>query len=72
MPTDLPARMGDDLSRSHRGLLTERIARRLEHDIRSGEIQSGDELPSEREPAAQFGASRNVVGEVPRRRKRDT
>ncbi|MEU7749218.1 FadR/GntR family transcriptional regulator [Nonomuraea sp. NPDC049158] len=67
MPTDLSARMGDDLSRSHRGLLTERIARQLEHDIRAGEIQAGSKLPSERELAAQFGASRNVVREVLRR-----
>ncbi|UCM87147.1 FadR/GntR family transcriptional regulator [Streptomyces marincola] len=50
-----------------RGLLTERIARELEHDIRSGKIPVGAKLPSERELAAQFGASRNVVREVLRR-----
>ncbi|MBF8184989.1 FadR family transcriptional regulator [Nonomuraea sp. K274] len=67
MPTDPPAPMGLDLSRSHRGLLTERIARQLELDIRSGDIRAGSKLPSERELAAQFGASRNVVREVLRR-----
>ncbi|RFU84161.1 FadR family transcriptional regulator [Streptomyces triticagri] len=50
-----------------RGLLTERIARELEHDIRSGAIEVGTKLPSERELSAQFGASRNVVREVLRR-----
>ncbi|RPK38338.1 HTH-type transcriptional regulator LutR [Streptomyces sp. ADI92-24] len=52
---------------ARRGLLTERIARQLEHDIRSGEIAVGTKLPSERELAAQFGSSRNVVREVLRR-----
>lgn len=52
---------------AQRGLLTERIARQLEHDIRSGEIAVGTKLPSERELAAQFGSSRNVVREVLRR-----
>ncbi|WP_049569242.1 FadR/GntR family transcriptional regulator [Streptomyces sp. SBT349] len=52
---------------SQRGLLTERIARQLEHDIRSGDIAVGAKLPSERELAVQFGASRNVVREVLRR-----
>ncbi|MFE5960753.1 FadR/GntR family transcriptional regulator [Streptomyces rubiginosohelvolus] len=52
---------------ARRGLLTERIARELEHDIRSGEIAVGTKLPSERELATQFGASRNVVREVLRR-----
>ncbi|MFF4625334.1 enolase C-terminal domain-like protein [Nonomuraea jabiensis] len=55
MPTDPPAPMGHDLSRSYRGLLTERIARQLEHDIRAGKIRVGTKLPSERELAAQFG-----------------
>lgn len=50
-----------------RGLLTEQIARRLERDIRSGDIAVGEKLPSERELAIQFGASRNVVREVLRR-----
>lgn len=50
-----------------RGLLTERIARQLEHDIRTGEIAVGAKLPSERELSEQFGASRNVVREVLRR-----
>jgi DNA-binding FadR family transcriptional regulator len=67
MPTDLPAPMGYDVSESYRGLLTERIARQLEHDIRSGDIKVGTKLPSERELAAHFGASRNVVREVLRR-----
>lgn len=52
---------------AHRGLLTERIARQLEHDIRSGDIAVGTKLPSERELATQFGSSRNVVREVLRR-----
>jgi DNA-binding FadR family transcriptional regulator len=46
------------------GLRTERIARRLEHDIRSGAIAVGAKLPSERELAAQFRSSRNVVREA--------
>ncbi len=50
-----------------RGLLTERIARQLEHDIREGELVTGTKLPSERELAQRFGASRNVVREVLRR-----
>ncbi|WP_221354970.1 FadR/GntR family transcriptional regulator [Streptomyces beigongshangae] len=52
---------------AHRGLLTERIARRLEHDIRSGQIPVGQKLPSERELAVEFEASRGVVREVLRR-----
>ncbi|MFE8911124.1 FadR/GntR family transcriptional regulator [Streptomyces globisporus] len=62
-----PARPGPVADPARRGLLTERIARELEHDIRSGEIAVGTKLPSERELAAQFGASRNVVREVLRR-----
>ncbi|MET4927016.1 FadR/GntR family transcriptional regulator [Streptomyces sp. PSRA5] len=61
------ARSGPVAAPAQRGLLTERIARRLEHDIRSGEIAVGTKLPSERELAAQFGSSRNVVREVLRR-----
>ncbi|WWM28289.1 FadR/GntR family transcriptional regulator [Streptomyces sp. B21-104] len=61
------ARSGRAAAPAQRGLLTERIARELEHDIRSGEIPVGTKLPSERELAAQFGASRNVVREVLRR-----
>ncbi|NEC14997.1 FadR family transcriptional regulator [Streptomyces sp. SID8014] len=49
------------------GLLKERIARQLEHDIRSGRIAVGRKLPSERELAAEFEASRGVVREVLRR-----
>ncbi|MDQ0297177.1 MULTISPECIES: FadR/GntR family transcriptional regulator [Streptomyces] len=49
------------------GLLKERIARQLEHDIRSGRIAVGQKLPSERELAAEFEASRGVVREVLRR-----
>lgn len=52
---------------AQRGLLTERIARELEHDIRTGEIPVGSKLPSERELSVQFGSSRNVVREVLRR-----
>lgn len=61
------ARSGQAAAPAQRGLLTERIARELEHDIRSGVIPVGTKLPSERELAAQFGASRNVVREVLRR-----
>ncbi|MFF2452450.1 FadR/GntR family transcriptional regulator [Isoptericola sp. NPDC058082] len=50
-----------------RGLLTERLARQLEGDIRKGALAVGAKLPSERELAQQFGASRNVVREVLRR-----
>ncbi|WP_419993218.1 FadR/GntR family transcriptional regulator [Streptomyces boninensis] len=46
------------------GLLTERIARQLEHDIRSGVLEVGVKLASERELAGQFGSSRNVVREA--------
>jgi DNA-binding FadR family transcriptional regulator len=48
-------------------LLTESIARRLQNEIRSGAIPVGAKLPSERELATQFGASRNVLREVLRR-----
>jgi DNA-binding FadR family transcriptional regulator len=47
--------------------LTEGIARQLQDDIRSGKIPVGAKLPSERELAVQFGASRNVLREVLRR-----
>ncbi|MFD4647806.1 FadR/GntR family transcriptional regulator [Streptomyces sp. NPDC058441] len=73
MPSPVPssshgsAPAGPVADPAQRGLLTERIARRLEHDIRSGEIAVGAKLPSERELAAQFGSSRNVVREVLRR-----
>ena len=50
-----------------RGLLTEHIARQLEQRIRTGEWAVGAKLPSERELAVQFGASRNVIREVLRR-----
>ncbi|WP_085066985.1 FadR/GntR family transcriptional regulator [Catenuloplanes japonicus] len=61
MPSDEPFRP------AMRGLLTERIARQLEHDIRGGELATGAKLASERELAQRFGASRNVVREVLRR-----
>lgn len=61
------ARSGHAAVPAQRSLLTERIARELEHDIRSGDIPVGTKLPSERELATQFGASRNVVREVLRR-----
>ncbi|WP_430781465.1 FadR/GntR family transcriptional regulator [Actinoplanes sp. G11-F43] len=50
-----------------RGLLTERIARQLEQEIRAGTPAAGAKLPSERELAQRFGASRNVIREVLRR-----
>lgn len=50
-----------------RGLLTESIARQLQGDIRSGKLPVGSKLPSERELAVQYGASRNVLREVLRR-----
>ncbi|WP_159792384.1 FadR/GntR family transcriptional regulator [Puerhibacterium puerhi] len=50
-----------------RGLLTERVARRLEADIRKGVLVPGSKLPSERRLAEEFGASRNVVREALRR-----
>jgi len=40
------------------GPLYQRIARRLERQIGSGELQSGDRLPSERQIADELGASR--------------
>ncbi|WP_052849023.1 FadR/GntR family transcriptional regulator [Streptomyces avicenniae] len=67
MPTAAPSSSPGRAAPQQRGLLTERIARQLEHDIRSGEIAVGTKLPSERELATQFGASRNVVREVLRR-----
>ncbi len=62
-----PASPPGRVAPQQRGLLTERIARQLEHDIRSGTFAVGAKLPSERELATQFGASRNVVREVLRR-----
>ncbi|GAA2795782.1 FadR/GntR family transcriptional regulator [Crossiella cryophila] len=50
-----------------RGLLTETISRQLRQEILSGEPATGAKLPSERELAVRFGASRNVVREVLRR-----
>lgn len=50
-----------------RGLLTEHVARELEAEIRSGEFGVGARLPSERDLARRFGASRNVVREALRR-----
>ncbi|TDC72374.1 FadR/GntR family transcriptional regulator [Streptomyces hainanensis] len=67
MPAPPTSPPGRDTPSSQRGLLTERVARQLEHDIRSGEIAVGAKLPSERELAEQFGASRNVVREALRR-----
>ncbi|MEV8372672.1 FadR/GntR family transcriptional regulator [Kribbella sp. NPDC056861] len=52
---------------AQRGLLTESIARQLQNQIRSGALPVGAKLPSERELATQFGASRNVLREVLRR-----
>ncbi|MEO3868704.1 FCD domain-containing protein [Nonomuraea sp. B12E4] len=67
MPSAPPSPSGRGTQPWQRGLLTERIARQLEHDIRSGAIEPGVKLPSERELASQFGASRGVVREVLRR-----
>ncbi|MDX3855325.1 FadR/GntR family transcriptional regulator [Streptomyces sp. AK02-01A] len=67
MPAAPISQAGRVVPPAQRGLLTERIARQLEHDIRSGEIAVGAKLPSERELAVQFHASRNVVREVLRR-----
>ncbi|SCF89043.1 DNA-binding transcriptional regulator, FadR family [Streptomyces sp. MnatMP-M27] len=64
VPSSQPGRVP---SVGQSGLLTERIARQLEHDIRSGALAVGTKLPSERELAAQFGSSRNVVREALRR-----
>ncbi|KAA0929032.1 FadR/GntR family transcriptional regulator [Streptomyces apricus] len=64
---DVSSEPGPSFGHAPRGLLTERIARRLEHDIRSGVIAVGQKLPSERELAAEFRASRGVVREVLRR-----
>lgn len=58
---------GATVSLPVRGLLTERIARRLEADIRTGTLAPGAKLPPERRLAEQFGASRNVVREALRR-----
>ncbi|MFD4985325.1 FadR/GntR family transcriptional regulator [Streptomyces sp. NPDC058374] len=55
------------LGPAQHGLLKERIARQLEHDIRSGRFAVGQKLPSERELATEFEASRGVVREVLRR-----
>ncbi|MFE2493872.1 FadR/GntR family transcriptional regulator [Streptomyces scopuliridis] len=67
MPSATTPRPDRGAPPAQRGLLTERIARQLEHDIRSGEIAVGTKLPSERELAARFNSSRNVVREVLRR-----
>ncbi|MFD5029015.1 FadR/GntR family transcriptional regulator [Streptomyces sp. NPDC058220] len=67
MPAAPSSQSGRVAPPAQRGLLTERIARQMEHDIRSGEIAVGAKLPSERELAVQFHASRNVVREVLRR-----
>ncbi|MDT0316867.1 MULTISPECIES: FadR/GntR family transcriptional regulator [unclassified Streptomyces] len=67
MPAPPTSPSGRAAPSSQRGLLTERVARQLEHDIRSGEIPVGEKLPSERELAERFGASRNVVREALRR-----
>ncbi|MEV6588750.1 FadR/GntR family transcriptional regulator [Streptomyces acidicola] len=64
MPPVPSSQSGRVVSAGQSGLLTERIARQLEHDIRSGAIAVGAKLPSERELAAQFGSSRNVVREA--------
>ncbi|MFE9885879.1 FadR/GntR family transcriptional regulator [Streptomyces scopuliridis] len=67
MPSATTPRPDRGAPPAQRGLLTERIARQLEHDIRSGKIAVGTKLPSERELAARFNSSRNVVREVLRR-----
>ncbi|WP_275006319.1 FadR/GntR family transcriptional regulator [Promicromonospora iranensis] len=62
-----PSDPRDTGTTGRRGLLTEHIARQLEQQIRTGEWAVGAKLPSERELAVQFGASRNVIREVLRR-----
>lgn len=62
-----PSDPRDTGTSGRRGLLTEHIARQLEQRIRTGEWAVGAKLPSERELAVQFGASRNVIREVLRR-----
>jgi GntR family transcriptional repressor for pyruvate dehydrogenase complex len=44
--------------------LFEQIANQIEQRILSGELRSGDRLPTERELAEQFGASRTAVREA--------
>ena len=44
--------------------LFEQIANQIERRILSGELRSGDRLPTERELAEQFGASRTAVREA--------
>lgn len=46
------------------GKIYEQIAAQIEQLILSGELQSGDRLPTERELASQFGASRTAVREA--------
>ncbi|MFN2198201.1 MAG: FadR/GntR family transcriptional regulator [Anaerolineales bacterium] len=48
----------------HTGRLYEQIVAQIEARILSGELQSGDKLPSERELAEQFGVSRTAIREA--------
>jgi len=50
--------------RGHRLKVNEEIARQLLNQIRSHELQLGDQLPSERQLAGLFGASRGSVREA--------
>ncbi len=44
--------------------LYEQIVEQIEARIRNGELKPGDQLPSERELAEQFGVSRTAVREA--------
>ena len=48
----------------HTGRLYEQIVEQIEARIVRGELQVGDQLPAERELAAQFGVSRTAVREA--------
>lgn len=63
-PGSIPAVSSGVPSPPQRGLRTESIGRELRRDILSGALPAGSKLPSERELALKFGASRNVVREV--------
>src|SRR5437660_12046653 len=48
----------------HSSKVYEQIAKQIEQRILSGELQTGDRLPTERELAIQFQASRTAVREA--------
>lgn len=55
--------MGED-NRARRGRLSETIARTVQQEIASGKFGSGTTLPSERQLADRFGASRSSAREA--------